>query len=291
MTPEPFTSVSTRGSGLSFANLCGRIAGSPTFIKSVFVVILLNAVSQGLSTYDEVVASIGGALDVLESFFQLVFVAELVIRIGAFGRRPLNFLRNPWNVFDLITVAASVLPFLPANATVLRLARLARVLRLARLLPTVRIIMIALGRALPGLAGFSLVVLLVLYVYGMVGWTLFGQTQPDKFGTIGSAVLTLFFLLAMDGLSSLVRTGMEETFWALPYYLSYVMLGAYLLINILVGIAINSLDEARQMSEAEMKTTGAPEPSGEEHQPDLRDQVRVLREGLDRLESELPAGR
>ena len=40
--------------------------------------------------------------------------------------------------------------------------------------------------------------LLLLFLYGMVGWSLFGAALPESWGTIGRSMLTLFILLTLE---------------------------------------------------------------------------------------------
>ncbi len=91
----------------------------------------------------------------------------MLLRLGAHADRPRAFFRDPWNVFDLAVALCAFLPFARENTTVLRLLRLARVLRTARFLPQLRIVLVAVGRSLPGTVSFLLVGALVLYVYAV----------------------------------------------------------------------------------------------------------------------------
>jgi voltage-gated sodium channel len=118
---------------------CAGLADSSAFNLAIFAVILVNAVVLGLETYDAVQRDHGELLGTLNDLILAVFVVELAIRITAFGSRPQRFLRNGWNVFDLLVVIASFAPGLRENAMLLRLARLARlarVLRIVRCCPT-----------------------------------------------------------------------------------------------------------------------------------------------------------
>ncbi len=86
------------------------------------------------------------------------------IRLTAHGLRPQRFFRSGWNVFDFLVVAASFAPGLRENATLLRLVRLARVVRVVRLLPDLRVLIVAIGRSLPGMASLAILGILVLYL-------------------------------------------------------------------------------------------------------------------------------
>jgi voltage-gated sodium channel len=226
---------------------CARIVASAWFDFLIFGVIVANAVVLGLDTYDSITRDAGGLLNTLNDIFLGVFVVELAIRIGAYGRRPQDFFRSGWNVFDFVVIGAAFLPGLRENSTLLRLVRLARVLRVVRLLPELRLLIVAVGRSLPGLASLSVMAVILLYVYGIVGWLVFGDALPDDYGNIGDAMLTLFLLLSLENLPNVVEQGMEVSDWAVPYYVSFVLIAALLVLNILIGVVINSLDEAREL--------------------------------------------
>jgi voltage-gated sodium channel len=226
---------------------CARIVASTWFDLLIFGVIVANAVVLGLDTYDSIRRDAGGLLHTLNDVFLGVFVVELAIRIGAYGRRPQDFFRSGWNVFDFVVIGAAFLPGLRENSTLLRLVRLARVLRVIRLLPELRLLITAVGRSLPGLASLTVMAVILLYVYGIVGWLVFGDALPDEYGNIGDAMLTLFLLLSLENLPSVVEQGMQVSDWAVPYYVSFVLIAAFLVLNILIGVVINSLDEAREL--------------------------------------------
>ena len=243
--------VAQRSKGLPA--LCRKVAGSGWFQSLTSVAIVGNAAVLGLLTYPSNEARMGGFLDALDTVFIGFFIVELAVRIAAFGRHPLRFFRDGWNVFDFIVVTAAFVPGIRENVTLLRLARLARVLRLVRIFPTLRIIVVAVGRSLPGALGLFAVAAVVLYLYGMVGWLMFGDRYPEQFGTIGQAALTLFLLLTLEGLGDLLHDGLLVSPWSLAYYVSFVLFGAFVLVNILIGVVLNSMEEARRMEAEEDK--------------------------------------
>nr|MDT0524932.1 ion transporter [Streptomyces sp. DSM 41633] len=135
------------------------------------------------------------------------------------------------------------------------------------------------------------------YLYAMVGWICFSAEDPEHFGSLGRAVLTLFLLMTLDGLGDAVRAGLEISRWSLLYYASYVLLASFVLVNVLIGVVITSLDEARSLEaeeEAEAADT-APDRTGAPHPPYtgdpalLRDRIATARRALDDLERALAA--
>jgi voltage-gated sodium channel len=179
-------------------NTLARIVDSPVFTTVVLTVIVANAVVLGLQTYDGIVERYGDLLDVLNGVFLGFFVVELALRISAYGRRPQDFFRGGWNVFDFVIIAVAFVPGVRENSTLLRLAWLLRVVRVVRLLPDLRVLLTAVVRSLPPLGSMAILTTLILFVYGMVGWSLFGEEAPKEWGDIGSAMLTLFTLLTLE---------------------------------------------------------------------------------------------
>lgn len=283
------TAVESRSDRLELARRCRRVTEARWFALTVLAVILLNAALLGLETYSGLVAEWHRWLRLAEHACLAVFTVEILLRLGVHADRPRNFCKDPWNLFDLAVVLCAFLPFVRENTTVLRLLRLARVLRTARFLPQLRIVLVAVGRSLPGTLSFLLVGALLLYVYAMVGWVFFGHQDPEHYGSIGRAVLTLFLLMILDGIGDAIHAGLEISRWSLLYYASYVLLASFVLVNVLVGVVITSLEEAREM-EREEEPPEEPDPTPvPEDQRLLLERVTAARRALDALERDLTA--
>jgi voltage-gated sodium channel len=274
------------------SRFCARVSNSTAFNLAIFLVIVANAVVLGLETYDGVEREAGGTLDLLNDLFLGIFVVELVIRITGYGSRPQDFFRGGWNVFDFVVIAAAFVPGLRENATLLRLARLARVIRVVRILPDLRLLVAAVGRSLPGVASLSVMGALLLYVYGMVGWLIFEDRYPEDYGSIGDAMLTLFVLLSTENLPTQIDQGLEVSSWTVLYFVSFVLIAAFLLLNILIGVVINSMEEARQI-EWEREQTERRERAGltgdtaDDGQVAVVERLHEVRHALEELEREL----
>ena len=264
----------------TLARRCRALTERRWFAVTVFTLILVNAGLLGLETYSGVAEDWHRWLRLAEHFCVAAFTVEILLRLAAQADRPADFFRDPWNLFDLAVVVSAFLPVVRENTTVLRLLRLSRVLRTARFLPQLRIIMVAVVRSLPGTLSFLLVGALLLYVYAMIGWVFFARADPEHFGSIGRAVLTLFLLMTLDGIGDAVHGGLEVSRWSIVYYASYVLLASFVLVNVLIGVVITSLDEARELEKAQQ--SGPEQPSSA-----LRDRIATARRALDDLEREL----
>jgi voltage-gated sodium channel len=234
----------------SLARQCSRIAASRAFEVAIVAVIGANAILLCLETYPGV-ARAAPWLSWLEWAFRVIFFAEIVIRILSHGRRPQDFFKRGWNVFDFVVTVGVLVPGLHGDSAALRVIRIARVVRLVRFSPGLRTIVAALLRSLPGVGGFLALSLVTFYVYGMAGWLIFRDSAPDDYGTIGRAVVTLFVLLSLETLPDLIDQGMQLSPWTLVYYVSYVIVAVNLLMNLLIAVIVNSMEEARRLEMTE----------------------------------------
>jgi voltage-gated sodium channel len=275
-------------------NLAARAVDSPAFTAVVVATIAVNAVVLGLQTYDGLVRRWGDTLDLVNAVCLAIFVAELVVRIAAYWPRPWLFLRSGWNVFDLVVIGAAFVPGIRQNSTLLRLARLLRVVRLVRVLPDLRILLLGIWRSVPPLASIAAVTAMILFVYGMVGWILFGDELPAQWGDIGRAMLTLFVMLTLENFPVYMDAAMEVEPWAWIYFVSFILLAAFIVVNVLIGIVLNSMEEARELDRRQALRdrhgVSGPSPVDPEAHAHVAQRIAILRRALEDLELQLAVG-
>jgi voltage-gated sodium channel len=252
-----------------------RIANAAWFQNAIVSIIVLNALILGLESFDTVAERAGGVLTAIDHILLGVFVVEIFIRFAAAGLRPIAFLRSPWNVFDTTIVAAAFIPGLAANTTVLRLVRLLRVARLLRLMPDIHVLLDGLRRALKPAASLLGLTFLIVYLYAVLGWSLFGTAAPQYFGNVAEGMLTLFTLLTLEGWNEILGVLRDASPWALPYTLSFILIGTFVVLNLVIGVVITSLDEA--YSATRSRREGA----------DLARAIDSVRTSLDDLERQI----
>jgi voltage-gated sodium channel len=271
---------------------CTRVVQSSWFDPLMLAIIAVNAVTLGLETYDSIDAAIGRELHLANGVILALFVIELALRMAAFADRPREFFRSGWNVFDFIVIAASFVPGVRENATLLRLVRLLRIVRAVRLLPDLRVLTVAVGRSVPGVASLAAITLLLVYVYGMVGWVIFHDHDPANFDDIGQAMVTMFVLLTLENLPAYIERGQALSDWTLLFYVSYVLLASFLIFNLFIGIVINSMEEARaiELHRAERALLDE-DPADDEraHAVVIEERLRTMRAALDDLERDVRA--
>lgn len=210
--------------------------------RIVIGLILLNALTLGLETSTAVMAEYGGLLRAIDHLLLAIFVAELLARILV---RRGAFFRDPWSIFDLLVVGIALVPATD-SFSVLRALRVLRVLRLITALPSLKRVVGGLISAMPGMGSISLLMGLIYYVFSVMGTKLFGQTSPDQFGSLGSTAYTLFQVMTFDDWSSgVARPLMEKHAYAIAYLVVFILLSAFMMLNLFIGVVVTALDDEK----------------------------------------------
>ena len=212
--------------------------------------IFINAVVIGLETDADLMASYGRALHTFNLVFQIFFTVEVSLRILAYGRRPLQFFRDGWNVFDFLIVAASFIPAVGAFSTVARLARLLRVARIVSVSPQLRLIVATMFRSIPSLGHVVLLTSVLMYIYAVAGYEWFHKTDPENWGSLGQSFLTLFVVVTLEGWADLQKTQMDAGHpHAWLFFVTYIVLIVFVVINLFIAVVINNLQDVKEEQE------------------------------------------
>ncbi len=266
----------------SFVTISARITTSSIFSIFIVVVILTNAVIIGMETYPAMLTRFGPFLHFADSIILGIFVVEIVLKIIACRRRPQDFFRDGWNVFDFIIVAAAFVPGIENQTTILRLIRLLRVLRLMSALPSMQVMVVAVIHSIPAIGQMALLASLLFYVYAVIGQTWFGMHDPQYWGTIHIALLSLFRVLTLEDWTDLMYSTMEAYPYSWIFFVSFVLFATFVIFNMLIGVILNSMDEARKTIREEHTRA---------HIPDLFDSVQAMRAALDEMERHVHPGK
>ena len=261
--------------GSSVVVRCRRLVGNPVFETAIVVVIVLNAAILGLETFTTVTAGYDHAFDIAYNVILGIYVVELLIRFTAAGGDVGTFVKNRWNVFDSVVIAASFVPGLRATAMLLRLVRLARIVRIIRFLPDLHVVIGAIARSIPGVASLAAATALLIYIYGMLGWILFASHDPEHYGNIGRAMLTMYVMLTLENLPDNIDMGLQVSPWTVLFFISYTVILSFLVFNLFIGIVLNSMEEARAADRRKHETD------------DLLERMRAARQALEDAEREL----
>jgi voltage-gated sodium channel len=240
------------------------------FQYSVLAVIVFAAALVGLETYPDIVDKYEGWFNWLNQIVLWIFVLEAAMKMLRHGRHWYRYFFDPWNVFDFIIVAVCFLPLDSSYASVLRLARIMRALRLMTAMPQLQVIVGALIKSIPSMAYVGILLALNFYVYAVIGVFMFGENDPIHFRDLPTAMLSLFRVVTLEDWTDVMyiqmygsnvyaydnTTGIEPVPNAMPilgaaYFVSFVMFGTMIMLNLFIGVILNSMEEAKDEQERE----------------------------------------
>ena len=258
---------------------CGGIVEARWFNPFIVGVIALNAVVIGLETYPAVNDRYGGGLTLANEIFLGIFIVEILLRFGAFATHPADFFKSGWHIFDIVVIGAVFIPGVSSNAQLLRLVRLLRVVRVVSVLPDLRVIISGLARSVLPIASLFLLIIFVLYVFGIIGWMLYGALLPEQF-----QVLTL------EGWNTVAADAVNATSnWSWLFFIVFVLLAVFIFFNMLIGIMVNSLEEARARHRGQQDAEDRLSLGPAEQETERK--IEAMRKALDDLEDDLRSNR
>lgn len=257
----------------------GRLVNAPAFEYSIIALILINAALLGMGTSPRLVAEYGNLINLGYQIVLGVFIVEALLKMIALAPRSDRYFREGWNVFDFLIIVFSLIPATGQFATIARLARLLRVLRLISTIKQLRLIVEALMRSIPAVGHVMILMSVVLYIYAIIGYQLFNQHDPEHWGNLGISALTLFRVLTLESWTEIMYTAMLLHPLAWLYFLSFVVVGTFVVINLFIAIIINNLDETKLERMREQPIS----------QAELLNELRTTQGMLRRLESRMNA--
>ncbi|MDP5086057.1 MAG: ion transporter [Yoonia sp.] len=204
-------------------------------------VIIFNAIILGMETSKTIMAAVGPLILLLDRICLAIFVIELGAKL--FAQR-LSFFRSGWNIFDFIIVGVSLVPG-NGGLSVLRALRILRVLRVISVVPSLRRVVEGFVTALPGMGSVFLLMGIVFYIGAVMATKLFGESFPEWFGTLGQSGYTLFQIMTLESWSmGIVRPVMEIYPYAWAFFVPFIMVTTFAVVNLLVGLIVNSMQDA-----------------------------------------------
>ncbi|AWI78272.1 ion transporter [Parazoarcus communis] len=221
------------------------------FQRFIITVIVINAITLGLETSEAVMGAAGGVLIALDRLALAIFVVEIALKLVAYRHR---FFTSGWNLFDFTIVAITLAPTGEGMA-VLRALRILRALRLVSVIPSMRKVVNALLRALPGMGSVLALLLLVFYVSSVMSTKLFGADFPEWFGTIGASFYTLFQVMTLESWSmGIVRPVMEVHPLAWVFFVLFILLTTFAVLNLFIAIVVDAMTEVEHQEQDETRT-------------------------------------
>lgn len=253
--------------------------------RIIIALILINAVLLGMETWPAAMAVAGGLIVAVDTVILGVFVVEILIR---FYVHRMAFWRDPWSVFDFAVVAVALIPA-SGQFAVLRALRVLRVLRLLTMVPSMRRVVGALLKAIPGMGSIALVLLIIYYVFAVIATNLFAAAYPEWFGSLGRSLYTLFQIMTLESWSmGIARPVMDQFPYAWALFIPFILVATFTMLNLFIAIIVNAM---QSHAESEQRETIAAVDQARVHiEADLHAEVRAMRDEIRELKTLLSQG-
>ena len=221
---------------------------SPIVRKGIIAVIVFNSILLGLETSAEAMNRFGPLIQALDNLCLTVFIIEITAKLIAYRMR---FFSSWWNLFDALVVSISLVPNVE-SLSVLRAIRIFRVLRVVSAAPRLRRVVEGFITALPGMASVFLLMAIIFYIGAVITTKLFGPTFPDWFGSLGLSAYSLFQIMTLESWSmGIVRPVMEVYPKAWLFFVPFIIITTFAVVNLLVGLIVNSMQDAHHEEDNE----------------------------------------
>jgi voltage-gated sodium channel len=160
--------------------------------------------------------------------------------------------------------------------------------------PKLRLLIGALLKSIPSMGYIILLIAILFYVYAIVGVFVFGASDPMHFGDLHHTLVTLFKVLTLEGWTDIMNTHIYGpvskgnmqiiSIWPFVYFASFILIGAMIIMNLFIGVIMNSMQESQnELSKEIQELTSQDKDSDERYSniiaklEELTDEVRTLK--------------
>ena len=256
-----------------------RIVNAQIFERGIIGLILLNGLILGMETSSSLVEQYGNLFHLGNHFILAIFILEAALKMTALAPHVDRYFRDGWNVFDFSVIVFSLIPATGQFAMIARLARLLRVVRLISTIPELRLIVSTLVRSIPSMLHVMTLMGVIFYIYAVTGYQLFHEHDPTHWRSLGISLLTLFRVVTLEDWTDVMYVAMDFHPMAWMYFVSFVVLGTFVVVNLFIAVVINNLDEAKAERLLELQAPVT--------QEEILQDLRETQKSLKRLEGRL----
>lgn len=244
------------------------------FTGTIISLIILNAIIVGFETSPTIYTSYQSFFAIADRALLYLFTIEIILRFLAVP--PKTFFSKGWNWFDFIIVGMGHL-FAGAHfVTVLRILRVLRVLRAISVIPSLRRLVDALILTIPSMGNIFVLMSIFFYIYAVIGTMLFSSIAPEYFGSLPLSLLSLFQVVTLESWASGIMWPIFDINpWSWIYFVSFVLLGTFIIFNLFIGVIVNNVEKANE--EDEEKENGV-QPTMAELKQELDEIKQLLKE-------------
>ena len=117
-------------------------------------------------------------------------------------------------------------------------------------MPRLRRVIEGFLSAVPGMASVFGLMALIFYIAAVIATKLFGASFPDWFGSLALSAYSLFQIMTLESWSmGIVRPVMEVYPYAWIFFVPFILVTTFAVVNLVVGLIVNSMQDAHAAEE------------------------------------------
>ncbi len=213
------------------------------FSNLTTIIIIVYSSILGFKTLSDIEGTFSTMFQLFDYFITVYFLVEIIIKMAA-EENIKDFFKSGWNIFDFVIVAVTLVPL--DNSTMAAVARLFRIFRVLRLItarPELKKIIDMLIGAVPSIVDIVILMFIIFYIYAILGNFLFDGVESGLWDDLLVAMLTLFRILTFEDWTDVMYEGMEVHPWSWIYFVSFVILAAFVFYNLFVAVIIGEMEK------------------------------------------------
>ena len=226
------------------------ITNNKGFRMFVIIIIIVSSLLIGVRSHnlsEETILWIG----ILDTGITHFFLIEVLLRFFSYDNKK-DFFKSGWNIFDTVIVAGSMIPMAGSDMVLMgRLLRIFRVLRLVSYIPELKILINTLINAIPKMGYVALLMFIIFYIYAAFGNIFFEDINAVLWGDVSISLLTLFRIATFEDWTDVMYETMAVYPLSWMYYITFIFLGSFVFLNMMVGIVIDSFSQERELEKKE----------------------------------------
>lgn len=227
----------------------GEVLEGMPFKMFILIIILLNSLVIGLQAFPYLEDNYGMYFHAFDRVCLVIFIMEMLFKLYYDFW---TFWLEPWNIFDFIIISFTVLGNNFYNLTNARIFKILKVIRALRSLRSIsvfqglQIVIHTIWNSIPDMANIAALLLIFMFIFAIIGVSIFGEIDPRDFGNLWRAFITLYICLTQDGWVEVFKRVELANYYEIGaiYFIVFIVIGAFVLMNLIVAVVITVLERA-----------------------------------------------
>jgi hypothetical protein len=233
-----------------------RVVNSIPYTLIVLAMVVFNAVVLGIDRLNNP-KKVEDFVKVATYVLSLLFLLDAVLKLAGLGP---SYFAQWMNVFDFILCVISIPDIVNGNNskfTALRAFRVVRLLRVVQGWEELQLHLRCLVGCIVSVGSLCLLGFIVIYIYAILGFQLFGYDVPNQrfsFRTVFDSLITVFVGVTGENINNVADAVIQRTgLWTALYFLSLTLLGNFLFTTMFVAVILENfhqgVEEDRRLKE------------------------------------------